>query len=164
MIEFKSILERFGEKGEKTGWTYLHLDSDLAKQLNPSVRKSYRVRGSLDAIAIQQLSLLPMGEGDFILPIKGDLRKRLKKPIGETVLVKIEVDPNEPTLDEELMLCLQDIPEANQKFQAMPLSHQRYYSNHVSSAKTDATRAKRIANIIESMIRGLSFAEMLKMK
>lgn len=164
MLTFKGTLERFAEKGEKTGWTYIHISSQDANLLNPGTRKSYRVKGKLDAVIIKQQSILPMGDGDFILPVKEELRKKLKKPLGETIVVQLEVDYSAISLDEELLLCLQDVPEAYQKFVAMPLSHQRYYSNHVSNAKTDTTRAKRIANIIESMLRDLSFAEMLKMK
>lgn len=163
MITHTASIERFGEKGEKTGWTYVWIPFDVADQLNKGVKKSYRIKGKIDAIAIRQLSILPMGEGHFILPLKAELLKKIKKPLGETVVLTMEVDHSEKTLDEDLMLCLAEVPEAMKKFKAMPRSHQFYYSNHVSSAKTEVTKAKRIANIIESMLRNLTFAEMLKM-
>lgn len=164
MITNHSIIERFAEKGEKTGWTYIFISAEQAEQMNPGVKKSYRVKGKIDQVNIEFISILPMGEGNFILPLKSTLLKKIKKPVGEKVHLQIEYDDREFEMNEDLMTCLEEVPLANDKFLAMPKSHQRYYSNYVNDAKTEATKAKRIAKIIDSMIRNLSFAEMLKSK
>ena len=67
MVEFKAVLEKFREMGEKTGWTFIYISLDIAQKLNPGVRKAYRVKGKLDDFKIKDVSLLPMGNGDFIL-------------------------------------------------------------------------------------------------
>lgn len=103
-----------------------------------------------------------MGEGNFILPVKSTLFKKLKKPLGEKVVMHLELDEKEIGLNEDLLTCLQEMPHINEQFMAMPKSHQRYYSHYVNEAKTESTKAKRIARIIESLIRGMSFGEMLK--
>ncbi len=46
----------------------------------------------------------------------------------------------------------------------MPGSHQRYYSNWVEQAKTESTKAKRIAKTVKGLSLGMTFAEILKME
>jgi hypothetical protein len=41
------------------------------------------------------VALLPMGGGDFIMPLNGAMRKAIKKQKGATVKVKMELDKNE---------------------------------------------------------------------
>ena len=33
MIQFTALIERFGEQGEKTGWTYILIPAEKAQQL-----------------------------------------------------------------------------------------------------------------------------------
>ena len=79
MISIRAIIKRFDEKGEKTGWTYIEIPSNLAQQIKPGIKKGFRVKGKLDAYEFEGLSLLPMGAGNFILPLNGTIRKFLKK-------------------------------------------------------------------------------------
>lgn len=76
MVRFKATIQKFLEQGEKTGWTYISIPQKIAEQINPGFKKSYRVKGRLDAYVFDSISLLPMGEGDFIIPLKADLRKK----------------------------------------------------------------------------------------
>lgn len=41
MIQFTAILDKFGEKGEKTGWTYFVVPAHIAHELNPSVKQPF---------------------------------------------------------------------------------------------------------------------------
>lgn len=164
MIERKALIERFAEKGEKTGWTYVLIPEEVVQELYPGMKKSFRLKGRIDAVVIKQQAILPMGGGEFILPLRADLMKRIKKPVGEYVQLVLEVDRSERALNEDLLLSLQEAPKANKVFTAMPPSHQYYYSNYVNTAKAEATRAKRIAKIIDSLERGLDFGEMMRQK
>jgi hypothetical protein len=162
MIQFKVTIEQFGQQGEKTGWTYFLIPNELASQLNPGVKKSYRVKGTLDQIPIAGIAIIPMGEGDFIMPLNATLRKKIGKKKNDNLVVKLAIDTSIYQLNEAMMECLQDEPEAYQYFMSFPRSHQNYYSKWVESAKTTVTQAKRIAQIIEAMYLKQSFAEMLK--
>jgi sugar phosphate isomerase/epimerase len=164
MISYTALIEKFGDKGEKTGWTYIEIPSEIAQQLKPGHKKSFRVKGKLDKHSIKGVSLLPMGEGCFIMPLNADVRKAIKKKRGEKILVKIEEDPEEKKISEELIACLQDAPKAWKVFGAMPDSHQRYYSNWVESAKTQVTKDKRIVKVVKGLSMGMTFAEILKME
>ena len=82
MIQFIAKVEQFGAMGEKTGWTYIHIPAPLAQELFPGNKKSFRVKGKLDHWAFEQLALIPMGEGDFILALNTQIRKQIKKNKG----------------------------------------------------------------------------------
>lgn len=35
MIEFKTVILQFAQQGKKTGWTYIEIQADLAKEIKP---------------------------------------------------------------------------------------------------------------------------------
>ena len=104
-----------------------------------------------------------MGEGHFIMPLNATMRKQLRKQQGDTLHVSLEKDPDEYVLHEVLISCLQEEPVAWKFFNALPGSHQRYYSKYIDAAKTENTQAKRIARVVRAMQLHLSYAEMLRM-
>jgi hypothetical protein len=163
MVQFKAIIKKFQDQGEKTSWSYISIPPEISEQIKPGVRKSYRVKGFLDDYAIKQTAVLPMGNGAFILPLKAEIRKAIRKSEGSRVKIILEEDNKPLKISDELMSCLEDSPGAKQKFTSMPSSHQMYYSKWIESGKTVQTRAKRIHNTIIGMERNLSFAEVLKL-
>ena len=82
MIKLNAAIEKYGKNDEKTGWTFIYIASDVAADISSGKKISFRVKGKIDAVSINQLALIPVGAGDFILPLNADLRKRLKKNKG----------------------------------------------------------------------------------
>jgi len=162
MVRFTTKILQFGEMGEKTGWSYIRLPAALAEKLMPGVRKSFRVKGRLDEHAIEKVALLPMGEGDFIMPLKANVRRTLRKQKGDSLRVELEVDKAVIKPPKDLMECLADEPEALAYFKTLPKSHQNYFGNWVREAKTEGTRTKRLASVIMAMARRQNFGEMLR--
>ena len=163
MVQFTATILQFAEQGEKTGWSYVTIPPDIAEQLKPGFKKSFRVKGKLDAHTIAQQALLPMGNGEFIMPLKASLRKAIHKNKGAMLKLVLEEDRKPLKVSSELMECLTDSPKAEKKFKALPQSHQMYYSNWIESAKTIETKAKRISLTISAMEKNLTYAEMLKL-
>ena len=162
MITFETVIKKFGQQGEKTGWTYIEIPEALAIKLKSNNKKSFRVKGKLDNHLFEARSLVPMGGGDFILALNADMRKEIRKPVGAIVKVKMEVD-NAPTqICAALLECLGDEPSALVYFNKIPLSHRKYYSNWIESAKTEATKAKRIAQAVTACSRGQHYSEMIR--
>jgi uncharacterized protein YdeI (YjbR/CyaY-like superfamily) len=58
--------------------------------------------------------------------------------------------------------CLSDEPAALSYFKKLPGSHQKYYSKWIESAKTEATKAKRIALTVNACARQMHFGEMMR--
>ena len=162
MVSFKTTIEKFKKQGEKTGWTYIIIPEELAQKINPGVKKSYRIKGSLDNFSFSGMNLLPMGEGDFILALNVDVRKAIRKKQGDMLTVKIELDKSKYKLNEELVQILETEPKALAHFKSLPESHQNYYSKWIESAKTLNTRHDRIASTLNAMLKKQTFAEMLR--
>lgn len=160
MQKLNAILEKFGKKGEKTGWTYISIPSVIAGKIKPGTKKSFRVKGKLDSFSIKSISLIPMGDGDFIMPINAEMRKGIKKQKGEKVIVQIEEDNEEIKISSDFLVCLKEEKQALTFFNSLPKSHQNYYSKWIESAKTDATKAKRIAQSINGFKMKMGYPEM----
>ena len=162
MIQFSTPIEKFGDMGEKTGWTYILIPEALAQELKPGNKKSFRVKGKLDGWAFKQLALIPMGEGDFILALNNEIRKQIKKNKGAKLSVQMAVDTSEIELSPDLMECLEDDPAAKAYFNKIPGSHQKYYSRWIESAKTDETKARRIALALKALGRQMDYGTMIR--
>ncbi len=162
MITFSRTIEKFGSQGEKTGWTYIKVPVEIAHQINPNVKKSYRVKGLIDKTKIAAVALVPMGEGDFILPLNADLRKKIKKRKGDTVQVSITFDSSPLLVNEDLLLCLENEPKAKKYFDSLTPSHQRYFSNWINAAKTEATQTKRIVIILKALHLKMDYGMMIR--
>jgi len=148
--------------GEKTGWKYIVIPADIAQKLNKGVKTSYRVKGKLDSYPIKQVALLPMGEGEFIIPMNATIRKAIGKKEGAMLTVELELDKSAFAFNADFMACLDDAPEAKEHFKTLPGSHQKYFSKWIDSAKTDATKTKRIAMAVNALARQLRYNEMLR--
>ena len=162
MLSFTTTIQKFSKQGEKTGWTYIVVPDKIAKILNPAVKKSYRVKGKLDDHKIEKVALVPIGSGDFILPINAAIRKATGKRFGASLKVQIEVDDAPILPPAELLECLQDEPEALKHFNSLPQGHRNYFTKWIETAKTEPTKTKRIALVIKTMVRKMDFGAMLR--
>jgi hypothetical protein len=161
-IKFTTTILRFNQHGEKTGWTYIVIPTDVAEKLQPGNKKGFRTKGMLDNHKFSGKSLIPMGKGEFILTLDKEIRKAIGKRHGAILTVQIEFDTSEYQLNNEFMECLNDEPEALKFFNALTGSHQRYFSKWIEGAKTEETKAKRIAQSINAFLKKQGFPEMLR--
>jgi len=163
MVDFNTLILQFNEQGEKTGWSYIEVSADLACQLLPNNKKSFRVKGMLDGFAFEGLALIPMGEGNFILPLKADIRKAIHKNAGAMLQVKMEYDKDfRVEIPEDLQECFDFEPEAVEFFHSLPKSHRNYFIKWITDAKTNETRAKRIVNTVNAMLRKWPYNVMMR--
>lgn len=162
MIRFSTTILRFDKQGEKTGWTYILIPAEKANKLKERNKKSFRVKGKLDNYSITGVALLPMGEGDFIMALNATMRKGIKKGKGDKLDIQIEVDERELELSTEFLDCLADEPKALTYFNSLPKGHRNYFSKWIDSAKTEPTKAKRIAMAINALSKNMGFSEMMR--
>jgi hypothetical protein len=163
MVTFDTIILQFDAQGEKTGWSYISITADLARQLKPNNKKSFRVRGMLDGLAVSGMALMPMGEGDFIMALKTELRKALRKNSGAMLTVSLEEDVDyKVDLPDELRECFDFEPEALDFFNSLAKSHREYFIKWINGAKTSETRNKRIVNTVNAMLRRWDYGKMMR--
>lgn len=162
MIRFTATIKKFSDQGEKTGWTYIEIPAALAQKLKPHNKKAFRVKGKLDDYEFALLSLLPMGEGNFIMALNATIRKAIKKQKGAIVQVQMQEDTKEIKPPPELMECLLDEPQALVNFKKIAKGHQNYFTKWINDARTDITKAKRIAATVNALAKGWDFGQMVR--
>lgn len=163
MIHFKAVIKKFNEQGEKTGWSYIEVPEEVASKIKPGNKKSFRVKGRLDNYPVDRTSLLPMGGGNFIIPVNATIRKALGKRKGAVIDASLEADEREVEINEAFLVCLADEPVALEFFNSLARGHRNYFSKWIESAKTEETKAKRIARAITALSRKLGYPEMMRM-
>lgn len=162
MVQFTTIIRKFNEQGEKTGWTHIIIPADIAQQLIPGNKKTFRVKGKLDDFSISGIALMPMGGGEFVMPLNATIRKGILKKEGAMLTAKLEVDKKEIKPPVEFIECLKDEPVAHEHFFSLAKSHQLYFTRWINSAKTEPTKTKRIAQAVNALSKKFDFGMMLR--
>lgn len=162
MPSFKTAIQKFADRGEKTGWTYIDVPPDIIKKLKLKNKKEFRIKGAIDDVKFERMTVYPIGEGNFIIALNGEIRKKLGKKEGAMISIKFEMDSSEAQKSKELLDCLAEDKVAKKQFESILLSHQNYFHRYVFSAKGEATRAGRIVNVINAMYKKQNFPEMIR--
>jgi hypothetical protein len=163
MVNLKAEIERFSKNGEKTGWSYVFIPQDVADQIKSNSRIGFRVRGFIDQIAISGMSVMPVKDEGFILPLNKPLRKALKKEEGALIELNLEFDVDfKIEMPDDLEICLAQEEGLLEHFLSIPKSHQNYFINWLNTAKTEPTRTKRIVMIVNAMYHKQDFGLMIR--
>ncbi len=162
MVKFSATIKQFSEKGEKTGWTYIEIPEDIALQLKPGNKMSFRVKGKLDSFSIAGTALLPMGGGKFILPFNAAMRKGTKKKKGAMITVQLSPDKQELTPPPAFMECLADEPEAEMFFNSLSLAHRNYFIKWIGGVASEQAMARRIAQSVTALSRKMDYVAMVR--
>ncbi len=154
LINKKYRLEKFDGKG---GWTFVRLPEI------PKDKKAHfgwvKVKGTIDDYEIRKYHLMPMGNGHLMLPVKAEIRRKIKKDVDDLVHIILYPD-NEPLeVPEEMLLCLEDEPKALKFFNSLSESEQKFYIGWVYSAKREETKIDRLAKTINRLSKHLKLYE-----
>lgn len=161
-VSFTAVIKRFGEKGEKTGWTYFEIPAHVAQQIKPGNKKEFKVKGKLDAYVLKGQSVVPMGDGTFIMSLNTGIRKEIRKKQGAMLEVQLAEDNSDFVFNADFIVCLNDEPLAKSFFDSLPGSHQRYFSKWIDSAKTEPTKVKRITMAVNALLKKWGYGEMIR--
>ncbi len=141
------LLEKFPGKG---GWTYARIPEIL-----PDKHAHFgwvRVNGFIDDYKIEHCHLMPMGNGSLFLPVKAEIRKKIKKQAGDTVYITLSLDDLPVDIPEELMLCFIDMPGSLQAFKNQSEAEQIAQLQWIYAVKKDETKASRINAVIQKLV------------
>ena len=100
-------------------------------------------------------SIAPMG-GTFMVGISSERRAESGLAGGDEVDVELELDtaPREVTVPSDLAAALDAEPAARRTFDGLSYSNKSWHVLQVEGAKTDETRARRIARSVETLAAG----------
>jgi hypothetical protein len=110
-----------------------------------------RVRVTLGGYSYQT-SVARMG-GEFKFPVSAAVREQSGLSAGDEVAVRIELDtaPRELTIPAELAEALEGDATARQVFDGLSYSNRKRHVLAVDGAKTDETRQRRIARVLDEL-------------
>ncbi len=91
--------------------------------------------------------------GVYMIPLSAEHRQAAGVAAGDEVSVDLELDtaPREVDVPADLAAALSAAPAARQAFEALSYSNRRAHVLAVEGAKTDATRQRRIAGVVERL-------------
>jgi hypothetical protein len=152
-VEFTAILERPPGAGT---WTYL--TAPLRVEEVFATRGRVAVRGTIDRQSFRG-SLMPHGDGRHFIVVNKELRTLIRKGVGDSVNVQLELDcePRNVDLPEELSRSLQQDQAAQNAFDRLSFSHRKEYVQWIESAKKAETRKRRVHRAIEMITTGKRF-------
>jgi hypothetical protein len=154
LVNKKYKLQKYPGKG---GWIYTVI-SEI-----PSNKKRrfgfVRVKGFIDDYEIKSYNLMPMSNGKMFLPVKAEIRKKIKKSEGDWITVTLFEDNDPLTIPDEFLQCLRDEPAAYKNFFSLSESNQKYFRDWIYSSKIIDTRIERMAKTIDILAKGLKFLE-----
>jgi len=144
----KYLLKKIPGKG---GWTYTEIPG-IQKDKNTPFRW-LRVRGTIDNIQIKNYHLMPMKNGNLFLPVKAEIRKKIRKAEGDWVHVQLYPDNQPVEISEEFQLCLIDEPNAYKIFMSYSDSEKKAFIDWIYSARREETKIDRITKSISKILK-----------
>jgi len=92
-------------------------------------------------------------KGAFMLSISSEVRAKAGVALGDTIEVSLELDTAERVIEppSDLADALATDAAAAAAWQKLPPSHKKAHVASIESAKTDATRERRVAAAIEKL-------------
>jgi hypothetical protein len=150
LINQRFKMEKYPGKG---GWTYVVIPK-VFKDSNAPFRWT-RVKGTIDGYEIKKYHLMPMKSGKLFLPVKLEIRKKIKKKEGDWVMVVLYPDKDPLEVPDELLICLEDEPAALRFFESLSDSEKKYYIQWIFGAKREETKVTRMAKAINRLSQRL---------
>jgi len=96
--------------------------------------------------------------GAFKVPVSAARGESIKAEAGDAVHVSISLDspPVEANIPLDLVDGLATNQEAADFFDGLTASQQKSYVTSIEDAKTSATRARRVAEVLDALMAGLT--------
>lgn len=154
LVNKKYKLHKYPGKG---GWIYT-----VIEEIAPDKRAKFgwvRVKGFIDDYELKNYKLMPLGNGKLFLPVRAEIRKKIKKEEGDWIKVILYLDNDPLNIPDELLQCLRDEPKAHDFFFSLKESEQKMYLDWIYSSKKEETKIRRIADAVNRLAFGLKFQQ-----
>ena len=151
LTEKEYRLQKFPGKG---GWTYSEIPEI------PADKHAHfgwvRVYGSIDNYMLENVNLMPMGNGSLFFPVKAEIRKKIKKEAGDLVKITLYSDSPKLIVPADLEECLQLEPAAHRHFLSLTEKEQKEILDWIYAAKNEENQVERIVKTIDKLLSGQS--------
>ncbi|SBW07398.1 YdeI/OmpD-associated family protein [uncultured Dysgonomonas sp.] len=138
----------------KGGCTYIEIPEILMPKTPFGMLK---VKGKIDDYKFSKVHLMPLGNGNLVMAVKAAIKKKIKKEAPDSVHLTIYEDKTPLIIPEELRLCMEDVEGVSDKFESYSDGQKKSAIDWINSAKTEQTKAERIAKTIIMVQNGEKF-------
>jgi hypothetical protein len=134
----------------KGGWTYISIP-DFGD--NKKTRFAYRkINLVIDGLKIDNTSIWKMKNGNYFLPVKAEIRKKIGKQEGDSVHVQLFKVSEVLESDEEIILCLKEEPTALKRWKTLPDEERTRLTDWILSAPKEQIKVDRLADLINDLL------------
>lgn len=141
-------LEKMGCNG---GWTFIEIP-EIPMPKTPF--GMLKVKGKIDDYEFSNFTLMPLGNGNLMLAVKTEIRKKIKKQAPDMVHLTLYEDYEAFKIPDELVLCMGEEKDIVEKFETYSEGQKKAFVKWIYSAKTEQTKADRIAKTIVMVQNG----------
>lgn len=149
---FEGLIERFGVGKTRTIWyTVLLLPTDMHAELPFARYPRLRVDGEIADIPVTG-AWMPTGGGRRYFIVAPRVMKDAAVGVGDLVEMRFKIaDQDAVDMPSELMAALLADPMAMAAWEALTPGRKRGLTHRVHSAKSLATRARRVAEVVTEL-------------
>ncbi len=101
LVDKDYLLIKVGDKG---AWTFTEIP-EIPMPKTPF--GMFKVKGKIDDYEFAGVHLMPLGNGNVGLPVKAEIRRKIKKQAGDVAHVTLYEDKTDLTIPDEFLLCLE---------------------------------------------------------
>jgi hypothetical protein len=150
---FEAPIERHGIGTGRVVWyRVLFLPERLAAELPFDKHPRLRVEGEIAEVPVSG-AFIPSGDGRRYFIVSPAVLKTAEVAVGDTVEMRFRVDDQDRVdLPDALARALAAHPGARARFEALSPGARRGLTHRVGSAKTDATRLKRVEEVLAELL------------
>lgn len=139
------------KKHEGIDGTYVEIPFDVEAVFGA---KRVKVKASFDGKEYRG-SIVRMAEC-YMIGLTQAIRKEIGKIPGDTVIVEVEKDEQERTIEmpEDFVTTLSEVPNALEFFEKLSFTNKKEYVQWIFTAKKAETRAERIQKAVSMLSEG----------
>ncbi|MEM9683112.1 MAG: YdeI/OmpD-associated family protein [Pseudomonadota bacterium] len=147
-------------KGQRTvTYTVVRLPEEMTGDLPFADHPRLRVDGEIDDYPFNG-AWQPTGDGTHYLMVPKSILREAELSVGSRVEIRFRVaDQSAVAVPEALATALDADADLKTKWDALSAGKRRGFAHRVSSAKTEATIAKRVAEVTRMVREGLSYGK-----
>ena len=129
----------------------LYAPAELQAELLAHQRPRVRITGEIEGIPVN-LAWQPSGDGRLYLFVSEELRRARNLLVGNPVTIQFSIaDPDQVSVPPELEALLAQDPLYTQLWSEITSGRKRALAHLVASAKSSATRARRLQEICDHL-------------
>ena len=129
-----------------------HFENELPFKKFPRLR----VEGEIADVPVRGAGM-PVGDGRRYFIVSPEVKKQTGFDVGDVVEMRFRIDDQDHVdIPASLQHALREDDEANALWDKLTAGKKRMFTFHVSSAKTAPTEARRVAEAMEAIGRGIT--------